>query len=125
MGSDLWCTKRRKGCLHNTEVVRCIWNGGHDYPAYGSNLLWDFFAGHCRGGTCSTSESTVKTRQPHTTVGVAQGQSCDTKHDSMGTDCVTMLEMRTGGMAERVCRSYLMRTGCQRTCCNLLQSMSV
>jgi polyhydroxybutyrate depolymerase len=41
--------EQRADCATGAEVVSCGWQGGHVWPAFGRDVIWNFFNRHSRG----------------------------------------------------------------------------
>ena len=51
------CTQRAD-CATEAEVVSCGWQGGHAWPAFGRDVIWDFFRKHSRRDYISSGDIT-------------------------------------------------------------------
>ena len=43
-----WECASRPDCATDSEVAVCRWDGGHDWPESGADVLWEFFRQHTR-----------------------------------------------------------------------------
>ena len=50
--------KQRADCATEAEVVSCGWQGGHAWPAFGRDVIWDFFRKHSRRDYISSGDIT-------------------------------------------------------------------